>query len=90
MVKRYNPEDPFELRGTGIPEGDTEYQARSIIEEFLWSGMSEAEVLKLFEDPFYSGTFLLTQRLGRKTILRILKESRDAVPSFKVRVDQAP
>ncbi|MFQ6616540.1 MAG: hypothetical protein ACE5HZ_07195 [Fidelibacterota bacterium] len=75
MVKRFEPEDPLELRGIEVPSGDLENQARVIMEEFFMMGMPRDEVLHLFENPFFSGTHNLFQRLGRERTVRLLDET---------------
>lgn len=75
MVKRFEQEDPLELRGVEIPAGNLEHQARVIMEEYLMMGTPREQVLHLFENPFFSGTHDLFRRLGRERIVRLLEET---------------
>ncbi|MFQ6675444.1 MAG: hypothetical protein ACE5LH_03760 [Fidelibacterota bacterium] len=81
MVKRFEPEDPLELKGTEIPDGNLEQQARIIMEEFLIMGAPREQVLELFKSPFFSGTHNLLRRLGSKKIATLLEEAYKQITS---------
>lgn len=79
MVKPFEPEDPLELKGVEIPAGDLDLQARIIMEEFFMMGMPPDQVLHLFENPFFSGTHTLFQKLGGDRIVRLVEETWETV-----------
>lgn len=71
-----DPADPTMLIGVPLPanpEADTE-MAYAFAEEFASMGYSEAQLLRLFQNPFYAGAFAVTRRLGESKIQEIVKE----------------
>jgi hypothetical protein len=46
------PEDPLELHAQ-VAVGDPDVMLECILQEFLWMGWGEAELLALFHDPGY-------------------------------------
>ncbi|MFQ6674108.1 MAG: hypothetical protein ACE5GH_04910 [Fidelibacterota bacterium] len=88
LVKTFQHDDPLQLRAVEIPEGDLRFQAIAIIEEFLMMGASGPDLVKMFNDPFYSGLTYLTRRLGEQTIRKLVDESVERTPSVRVHVTE--
>lgn len=57
-------DDPMELVGVALPDGDPDELARSIVEEFIRMGVSDQELLHLFHDPFYAGPHAIWKGRG--------------------------
>jgi hypothetical protein len=60
----FDQDDPMELVGVALPDGDPDELARSIVEEFIRMGLSDQELLHLFHDPFYAGLHAIWQGRG--------------------------
>jgi len=73
-MKEFEDDDPMELQAILMPEGDLEAQARFLIEEFASMGMTKANLIHLFQDPFYTGTYRLYRRLGEERVLKLIEE----------------
>jgi hypothetical protein len=73
-MKEFEDDDPMELQGVRLPEGNPEYEARCMVEEFFMMGMSNREIAKLFSDPFYFGTHRLTRILGMERIQTVIDQ----------------
>lgn len=72
-MKEFEDDDPMELRAVSLPAGDIVQQASCVIEEFVSIGMSEDELMKLFQSPFYTGTFRMYQELGEHKIRQLIR-----------------
>lgn len=72
MTKALEHDDPFQLNAVEIPGGDLGIQARVIIEEYLRIGHTREDLLRLFDDPFYVGTYQLTRALGQQRIIDLI------------------
>jgi len=72
-----DPEDPQELVGIELPgdEGVTREMAEAFADEFAQLGHTRAQILALFQNPFYAGAHQAWQLLGKDDITRIVDES---------------
>jgi len=71
-MKEFEDDDPMELQAISIPEGDPQVQATAFAEEFLSMGLPKENVLELFRNPFYTGTYRLWVKLGDEKICQII------------------
>lgn len=83
-MKEFEDDDPMELQAISFPEGDLEAQAIAFIEEFLSMGMPRENVLEIFRNPFYLGSYRLLMKLGDERIQNLINESDVGV--FRARV----
>lgn len=69
-------DDPMELVGVALPDGDQEELARSIVEEFIRMGLSDHELLHLFRDPFYAGPYAILRSRGEAYVQELIARGR--------------
>lgn len=65
-TKTAEPDDPLELVGVPVPvdEATFDEMARTLIEEYVRDGWSDARLLALFRSPFYAGLHVAWRRRG--------------------------
>jgi len=74
MVKNYDKEDPFEMKGMEIPGGNIQQQAWVMAEEFRDMGTTEKELIQMFLNPYYGGLYMASAQLGKQTIENIIRQ----------------
>ncbi len=62
--KEFDPEDPMELVGVEIPGGDADQLVGDIIQEYLFMGWTELQILFLFRSPHYMATHQIYRQRG--------------------------
>ena len=72
MVKKYDKEDPFEMKMMEIPGGNIEHQALVMAEEFRDMGTTEKELMNMFSNPYYGGLYMAYAQLGQESIEEII------------------
>ena len=74
-----DPGDPSVLVGVGLPAEpeSVRLMAEVFAEEFARLGYGRAEIVRLFERPFYTGAHRAWCRLGRRAIEQIVDQSLD-------------
>ncbi len=72
MVKPLHADDPYELKGVLMDDGEPSIQARIMIEELLGIGTDPEQLSSMFNDKSYVGLFLLTQQLGSELIAELI------------------
>ena len=73
----FEEDDPMELVGVALPDGDPEELANSIVEEFIRMGMSDPELLGLFHDPFYTGPHAIWRSRGDEYVRGLIDRGRE-------------
>jgi hypothetical protein len=61
------PEDPYTLHATSVG-GDPEVMLQCLVQEYAWMGWDGAQILALFQDPFYPSLNHLWQVYGAEYI----------------------
>jgi hypothetical protein len=78
--KEFEHEDPFELvqMYLDIPADDSFYErmATTFVEEYMALGWNDFEILALFQDPYYRGTYDILQKKGETFVKNIIHEVR--------------
>ncbi|MGH9367470.1 MAG: hypothetical protein ACRD3M_07330 [Thermoanaerobaculia bacterium] len=69
-------EDPQELVGVLVPEGDEGEMARTFIEEFVRMGASDEDLWRMFRSPFYAGMNGILRRRGEPYVTTVIEEVR--------------
>ena len=61
-----------------IPANDQFYDrmARTFVEEYAMMGWSDDQILQLFRDPFYQGTYDIFKKMGEVFVKNIIDEVR--------------
>ena len=72
MNKEYDPEDPMELVGVALPQGEPEQMIESVVLEYLLLGWSPKQVRFLFQRPFFAGTYQLSQEHGEARVVALV------------------
>lgn len=75
--KPFEDEDPMELVGVALPEGDLEEMAECLIEEFIKMGMDDEALLQLFQSPFYGGTHAIYRKKGEEYVRALIAKVRE-------------
>ncbi len=73
--KQFEGDDPMELVGVEV-SCDEDLAAESFIDEFLRLGMSDAEVLELFRNPFYRATHRIFRSRGEAFVAALIARIR--------------
>lgn len=75
--EEFKADDPMELVGVALPDGDPDELARSIVEEFIRMGLSDQELLTLFRDPFYVGPHAIWRCRGDEYVRGLIDRGRE-------------
>ncbi len=67
-VKDFEPDDPMEMVGVAIPDGDEDETIDGLITEYLMMGSSRREIEFLFMSPFFMGTNEMLKSKGKDWI----------------------
>lgn len=73
------PDDPLELVGVPVPvdEATFDAMARTLIEEYVRDGWTDARLLALFRSPFYAGLHVVWRRRGGPWVLAEIASCRE-------------
>ncbi len=66
--KEFDPDDPMELVAVEIPGGDADQRMDDIIQEYLFIGWTELQILFLFRSPHYMATHQIYRQRGERYI----------------------
>ena len=64
VTKEFDPEDPMELVGVAVPEGNDDEALDGIVQEYLFLGWSPTQIMFLFTSPYYGATHQIYERKG--------------------------
>ena len=83
----FEADDPMELVGVALPDGDPEELAGAIVEEFIRMGLSNEELLALFRDPFYAGPHAIWRSRGDEYVRGLIHRGRErwGFPRFAIK-----
>ncbi|MFQ5876000.1 MAG: hypothetical protein ACE5JL_19675 [Dehalococcoidia bacterium] len=74
MAKKFEPEDPMELVGVELPDGDARQTLDDIVQEYLLMGWRSDQILHLFHSPNYAMTHRIYRQEGADSVeARILE-----------------
>ncbi len=76
-MKKFAPEDPMELVGVGLPEGDMDHMAECLVEEYMLMGWSERQLRSLFTRPFFQTTHRIYRERGDDYVEALIKRVGD-------------
>jgi hypothetical protein len=74
--KRPDPEDPMGLVAVDVPEGDADLMATCLVEEYVRLGMSDAQLLAIFTNPFFTGAHALYRARGDADMKTVIERVR--------------
>jgi len=83
----FEADDPMELVGVALPDGDPEELASAIVEEFIRMGLNNEELLALFRDPFYAGPHAIWRSRGDEYVRGLIHRGRErwGFPRFAIK-----
>jgi hypothetical protein len=73
----FDPEDPMELVGVGLPGGDANAMARCLVEEYVQLGYDDDTLWNLFRAPFFAGLHAILLQRGDEYVAAIIREARE-------------
>ncbi|MBI2370826.1 MAG: hypothetical protein HYV08_11430 [Deltaproteobacteria bacterium] len=74
--KQFDIDDPMEMVGVLVPDGDPELLAECMVEEYVRTGMGDEEILRLFTHPCYTGTHAIYRSRGEAYVRDLLARAR--------------
>lgn len=72
-MKPYEQDDPMELVGVALPEGDPDLFVESIVREYLLLGWSPKQIMLLFRKSHFVGTHAVLQQKGEAYVQQIVE-----------------
>jgi len=79
--------DPMALTGVEVPaeKSNVEEMACAFAEEFVAAGWDEAQLLTMFENPFYAGPHLAWAQLGEQRVRALIAETVETARAWRNR-----
>lgn len=71
-----SPEVPMELVGVALPHGCMETMAQCLVEEYMFLGWSDEEILSLFLNPCFRSTHNIYRSKGEEFVRSLIQEVR--------------
>lgn len=76
MPKKWlDPADPMELCAVGLSQGSAKEALEALIDEYVRLGYREAELRRLFADPFYRMPYAIAREVGAAEVARVIRET---------------
>lgn len=76
-MKEVEPGDPMELVGVALPQGDVDYMAECLVEEYVLLGWSDRQLMNLFTRPVFHATYHIYQDKGKEYVRALIQRVRD-------------
>ncbi len=76
-MKEAEPQDPMELVALAVPEGDMDYMAECVVEEYALLGWSDKQLMTLFSHPMFQATHRIYQDKGEEYVRSLIQKVRD-------------
>jgi len=74
--KPFEADDPMEVVGVLLPEGDLDETAAVLVEEFVRAGYDDATLMELFRNPFYQATHWIYRARGEAYVRDLIERVR--------------
>ena len=74
--KDFDPDDPMGLVAVDVPEGDADLMAECLVEEYVRLGVSDAQLLAIFKNPFFAGAHALYRARGEDRLKAVIDRVR--------------
>jgi hypothetical protein len=74
--KDIEPDDPMGLVAVDVPAGDLDLMAECLVEEYVRLGNSDAQLLAIFRNPFFSGAHALYRARGEAYVASVIERVR--------------
>jgi hypothetical protein len=69
-------DDPQELVGVAVPEGDEDEMARVFVEEYVRAGCTDEDLWRMFKSSFYAGLHRILRKRGERYVGLLIEETR--------------
>ncbi len=76
-MKSFELGDPMEMVGVGLPDGDLDYMAECLIEEYMLMGWNERRLLALFTRPSFRMTHRICVEKGEDHVRALIQRVGD-------------
>jgi len=74
--KPFEEDDPMEVVGVLLPEGDLDETAAVLVEEFVRAGYDDGTLMELFRNPFYRATHWIYRARGEAYVRDLIERAR--------------
>jgi hypothetical protein len=75
-MKSLRLDDPHELVGVSLAEGDQDFMAECLVEEYLLLGWSNAQLMSLFTQPCFRMTHRIYLDRGHDYVAALIAQVR--------------
>ena len=75
-MKPLEPNDPHELVGVALLEGDADLMAECVVEEYLLIGWSDRQLMSLFTRPCFRMTHQIYRERGSDYVATLIAKIR--------------
>ncbi|MGE0853668.1 MAG: hypothetical protein AB7O44_29325 [Hyphomicrobiaceae bacterium] len=75
-MKAFEPSDPHELIGVKLADGDPDFMAECLVEEYLLLGWSDRQLMSLFAHPCFGMTHQIYRDRGRQHVAELIARVR--------------
>ena len=76
-MKEVGPDDPMELVGIALPQEDVDYMAECLIEEYVFLGWNDKQLMSMFRTPQFQATHRIYHDKGEEYVLALIQSVRD-------------
>lgn len=76
MMKPADFEDPMELVGMRVPQGELQGMAECLVEEYLLLGCDERQLMLLFTRPCFRATHCIYREKGEAYVRSLIEDVR--------------
>ncbi len=76
-MKAVEPEDPMELVGVVLPQEDPDYMAECLVEEYIFLGWNDKQLMSLFARPTFRTTHRIYHDKGEEYVRPVIQRVRD-------------
>lgn len=88
-VKDTEPEDPLQLNGVALPGDTSDAMTECFIEEYVLQGFNDEMILRLFNRPFYAGTYAIWASKGEAYVRDVIARVRSQWGQVRFRTEVA-
>ncbi len=75
-MKAFEPSDPHELIGIHLAEGDPDFMAECLVEEYLLLGWTDQQLMALFTRPCFGMTHRIYLDRGHDYVSALIASTR--------------
>ncbi len=76
-MKQVEPDDPMELVAVALPQEDVGYMVECMVEEYMFLGWNDKQLMSLFTHPMFQATHRIYQSEGEEYVRSVIQKVRD-------------